>query len=389
MTTTDKQKILFTGYAPVHFLCFLPVYQMLRNDPDLDIWFSGGFRSKDGDTVEYDLTGFYNGHLVPNDRIITVAESRGRDFDVVICAHTSDDLFPRTARTSVQIYHGVSFKNYAVREKALAFDYLCLPGPYHAKRYCEAGLIREGGAQAFVTGFAKNDVLVDGSLDRDALLRGLGMDPARPTLLYAPTGDKHNSLETMGEKVIAAIAESDRWNLLIKLHDHPKRRKIDWFNVVARYEGPALRIVRDYDILPYMNAADLLISDASSVATEFTLLDRPIVLLDVPKLVKGVLKRGGSADLTLYSRRLGPIVAKARHAVDTIEEELSRPRRYSSLRQDIAQDVFYRPGTAARRTAAVVRYAAGTASTLPDDVLPVAPETQPASPAHYTAVAGD
>jgi hypothetical protein len=378
MTSTDKKQILFAGYAPVHFLCFLPVYQLLRDDPDLDIWFSGGFRSKDEDAVEYDLTGFYDGHAVPENRIISVTESRGRDFDVVICAHTSDDLFPRSVRSSVQIYHGVSFKNYAVREKALSFDYLCLPGPYHAKRYREQGLIREGGSQAFITGFAKNDVLVDGSLNRDSLLSDLGMNSARPTLLYAPTGDKYNSLETMGEKVIAAIAEADRWNLLIKLHDHPKRRKIDWSSVVAPYEGPAVRIVRDYDILPYLNAADLLISDASSVATEFTLLDRPIVLLDVPKLVKGVLKRGGSADVTLYSRRLGPIVAKARHVVDTIEEELARPRRYSSMRQDVAQDVFYRPGTATQRTASVIRYAAGTASTLPDDVLRVAPEaTQP------------
>jgi hypothetical protein len=374
MTNPTRKQILFTGYAPVHFLCFRPVYELLRRDPDLEIWFSGGFRKKDDENVEYDVTGFYDRYSVPADRIITVEESKQRDFDVVICSHTSDDLFPRSARKAIQIFHGVSFKNYAVREKALVFDYLCLPGMYHAKRYREQGLIRPGGSRAFITGFAKNDPLVDGSLDRGGLLRELDLDMSRPTLLYAPTGDKHNSLETMGEKVIAALAAADKWNLLIKLHDHPKRRKIDWNRRLAPLESTTVRVVRDDDVVPYLHAADLLITDASSVGTEFTLLDRPIVLLDVPKLIKGVVKRGGSADLALYSTRLGPVVAKARNVAQAVEDELGRPRRYSSLRQDIAEDVFYRPGSAAPRVAAVVRYAAGTLAELPEDVLDVFPD---------------
>jgi hypothetical protein len=370
---TPKQ-ILFSGYAPVHFLCFLPIYQVLRHDPDLEIWFSGGFRSKDTSDVEHSLEGFYDGHDIPEERIISVTEARERDFDVVICSHTSSDLFPRSAKKSVQIFHGVSFKNYAVREKALAFDYLCLPGKYHATRYLEQGLIRDGGSTALITGFAKNDPLVDGTLDKNALIEQLGLDLNRPTLLYAPTGDKHNSLETMGEKVIAAIAAADRWNLLIKLHDHPKKRKIDWRTILAPFESQTVQLVRDDDVVPYLHAADLLISDASSVATEYTLLDRPVVLLDVPKLVKGVVKRGGSADLLEYSSRLGPIVKKASRIVDAIEQELAKPRRYSSLRQDIAEEMFYKPGSATERVAAVVRLAAGTADTLPEDVLRVTVE---------------
>jgi hypothetical protein len=367
----SRKQLLFSGYAPVHFLCFRPVYEVLRHDPELDIWFSGGFRSKDRDAVEYDVHGFYDGYGIPEDRIIPVEETRDRDFDVLICSHTSDDLFPRSVGKSVQIYHGVSFKNYAVREKALAFDYLCLPGEYHARRYREQGLIREGGSTAFITGFAKNDALVDGSLDRDGTLADLGLDASRPTLLYAPTGDKYNSLETMGEKVIAAIADADRWNLLVKLHDHPKKRKIDWPSILSPYESDSVRLVRDYDIVPYLHAADLLISDASSVATEFTLLDRPIVLLEVPKLVSGVARRGGSTDLLQYTTQLGPSVAKASRVVATIEHELARPHRYSSLRQDIAEEVFYRPGSATERVADVVRLAAGTVERIAEDVVPV------------------
>jgi CDP-glycerol glycerophosphotransferase (TagB/SpsB family) len=268
----------------------------------------------------------------------------------------------------------VSFKNYAVREKALVFDYLCLPGEYHARRYREQGLVQPDGPRIYVTGFAKNDALVNGSLNRSELLRSLNLDPSRPTLLYAPTGDKYNSLETMGEKVIAALAAAEKWNLLIKLHDHPKRRDIDWYSRLARFESTSVRLVRDYDVVPYLNAADLLITDASSVGTEFTLVDRPIVLLDVPKLLKGVVKRGGSADLTQYTMRLGPIVPKASKVVKAVEEELARPKRYSSLRQDIVNEVFYAAGGAVRRVAEVIRYAAGVRADLPEDVLHVIPE---------------
>jgi hypothetical protein len=369
MPTQTQRTVLFTGYAPVHFLCFLPAYELLKGNPDLDIWFSGGFRRKKGTEVVYDLSGFYDGHDIPPDKIITMEESRMRDFDVVVCSHTSQEMFPRSAKRSVQVFHGVSFKNYSIREKALGFDYLCLPGIYHAERYREQSLIRENGPQVMVTGFSKLDCLVNGSLDRTEFIDGLGLDPKRPTILYAPTGDKYNSLETMGRRVISEIVEADRWNLLVKPHDHPKNRKIDWFAKLAKYESDVVRLVRDHDVVPYLNAADLLLTDASSVATEFTLLDRPIVLLEVPKLMKGVVKRGGSSDIAQYTARLGPSVPKARQVVEVIARELARPHRYSSLRQDIAQDMFYRPGGAAVRVAAVIEHAAGLTPELPADIL--------------------
>lgn len=46
------------------------------------------------------------------------------------------------------------------------------------------------------------------------------------------------------------------------------------------------------DILPTLFLADLLISDASSVANEYTLLDRPIVFLDVPEMIEAAVESG-------------------------------------------------------------------------------------------------
>lgn len=349
---------MFSGYAPVHFLSFEPVYKVLIGRPDVSVLLSGGFRGKDSDgSVTFRSDGFYDRFDVEIGNLLSVEAARHADVDVVVCAHLSDSLFPRSTRRSVQIYHGVSFKNYSVRDKALAFDILCLPGRYHARKYRENGLIRNGGPEVFLTGFAKADPLVNRSLNRDALLARNGLDPSKPTILYAPTGDKNNSLETMGEEVIRRLAAEERWNLVVKPHDHPKRA-IDWFKRLAGHDAPGFRVLLDLDVVPWLNAADLLISDASSVITEYSLLDRPIVLLNVPKLLARVLERGGALDLDTYGHRLGPVVDDPATIVEVVESQLENSERFSEVRRAMAADVFFEPGTAAERTAAVLHYAA-------------------------------
>ena len=369
-----SKRIMFSGYAPVHFLSFLPVLRRLEATPGIEVWLSGGYRHKDADgNVRFESAGFYDRFDVDRQRVLSVEQTRHEDFDVVVCAHLSDALFPRSTRRTVQIFHGVSFKNYAVRGKALRFDYLCLPGVYHAARYRELGLVRPGGAQIFVTGFAKVDRLVAGGLQRRHLLQDLVLDPAKPTLLYAPTGDRANSLEIMGEQVIEALAAHGGWNLLIKPHDHPKE-KIDWFARLARFESASVRLVRDLDIVPYLHAADLLLSDASSTITEFTLLDRPIVLLDVPKLLERVVERGGALDVENYGHRLGPVVADAAAVPSVVEAALRDSSAYAAVRRRVAREVFHRPGSATERVATVVRFAAGLVDEMPADIERLLPE---------------
>ena len=60
--------------------------------------------------------------------------------------------------------------------------------------------------------------------------------------LYAPTGGKHNSLDDMGEEVVASIAAAREWNLVVKPHDHPKNSETDWASYLRRYESDHCRI---------------------------------------------------------------------------------------------------------------------------------------------------
>ena len=251
---------------------------MLFGDPDIELYLAGGFKKKVGKEVTYLEEGFFDPYPVDKSRILSLDEIREQDFDVLVSAHLSDGLFPRSVERTVQIYHGVSFKNLAVREKALRFDILCLPGHYHAELYRKNGFIRSDGSRCLITGFPKTDPLVTGEIDRGEVLRGLGVDPDKPTILFAPTGEKHNALDTIGVEVIKALTGAGFWNLLVKPHDHPKK-DIDWFAELAPLENESFKVVRDRDIIPYLASADLLITDASSVAVEYTLVDRPIDLL--------------------------------------------------------------------------------------------------------------
>lgn len=369
-----RKRILFAGYAPVHFLCCLPVYRRLAGDPRIEFWLSGGFKQAGGDLTTYALDGFYDPFPVERSRVISIEQARQEDFDVLVSAHLSPELHPRSANKKVQIFHGVSFKNLMVREKYLAYDYLCLPGRYHAEVYRKRGYIQAGGGQCLVTGFPKADALVSGTLDRDALLRRNGLDPRRTTILYAPTGSKHNSLETMGREVIEAVRAAGRWNLLVKLHDHPKRTEIDWAKELEALQTDHVRLVRDLDVVPYLHAADLVLTDASSVAVEFTLLDRPIVFLDVPKLFKDVVKRGGALDLETYGTKIGTVVKGPTDVVRAIADALAHPQREGELRRAMARHVFHAPGGAAERVAGVVTCAAGLSPHLPAGVECLQPE---------------
>ncbi len=373
----SSKRILFAGYAPVHFVCFEPVYRLLRSEPRLELWLTGGFKKAVKGAVEFSLDGFYDGFDVDRSRVIPFELAREESFDVLVCGHLSDSLFPRSVGRSVQIFHGVSFKNRSVREKALRYDFLCLPGRYHAEMYLKRKLVRTGASRCFVTGFPKADELVRGHFDRDEFLRQIGVDPQRPTLLYAPTGDKNNSLEIMGERVVKTIRDAGRWNLLIKLHDHPKRVKCDWVMELTTFQNDKVRLIRDWNVVPYLRAADLLITDASSVSVEYSLLDRPIVFLDVPRLLKKLSRKHAALDTDTYGRKTGVLVGEEDNITDAIEQSLADPARQSELRRTMAEHVFYRPGSADSRVAGVILYAAGLASSVPDDVEELTPQPSP------------
>lgn len=347
MVETNPVRVLFTGYAHVHFVCFQPLYQRLTKLPGVEVSVSGGLRSKteDGNYL-YDQEAMYRPFDLPDGTVLSVEQIRVRDFDVLFAGNTRM-IQPRSVKKHIQIFHGLSFRNKAIRPDNMNWDHYFIVGPYMRRRFAASGLLPEGDPRAIPVGFMKADRLLNGELDRQHLLGELGLTGERPVVLYAPTGARQNSLEIMGEEVIRRLSSEGRYDLLVKPHDHPKNREVDWFERLAGFENQHCRIVREPDVIKLLYLADLLISDASSVVNEFSLLDRPIVFLDTPELIKQALEAANSmVDLDTWGRKGGVVVERPGDVVAAVDHSLRHPKDRSEIRQAMAKDFFYHPGAA-------------------------------------------
>lgn len=346
MNRSTSLRVLFTGYAPVHFVCFMPLYECLRKMPGVEVLLSGGLRTKSEHGLHHDEAALYTPFGIDPHAIIPTDDLADHSFDLLFAANTKM-IAPGKVGARVQIFHGISFRNKAVRRENMNADYYFIVGPYMQRRFVESGLMTADDPRKLSVGFMKTDRLLNRSLDRAELLSQYGFDGTRPVLLYAPTGQKYNSLETMGESVIKRIAACDKFDLIIKPHDHPKNTKINWFDKLKSLCGAHVKLTSEPDVIPLLFVADLLITDASSVSSEYSLLDRPILFLDVPRLLERAQSSAGSQlDLDSWGRHVGLIASTPDEVVPMIDASLSNPSQFAPQRQAMAADLFYNPGSA-------------------------------------------
>ena len=350
--TRASARVVFAGYAPVHFVCFQPIYNVLRKTAGIETYLSGGRAASEDGTAPLTAAQLYAPFDVDRDHVIELDEMQSRTFDVTLCAHVSG-YFPKDDQERIQLFHGVSFRNMAVRRDVLVYDRLFLVGPYMRRLFTDTQLLRNRDPRLVDIGFPKLDALVNGTLDRGAICRRLGLTGDRKVVLYAPTGQRDNSLEHTGEAVLQRLRRTGKYDILIKLHDHPRDRSTNWSERLTPLLDAHTKLVGDFDVVPYLFIADLLITDASSVSNEYSLLDRPIVFLDVPQLLDAMRRKGTALDLDTWGRKGGAVVRWPDEAVDAVEDGLLHPDRYSDVRRAMARDLFFNPGAA---TTAAVRW---------------------------------
>jgi hypothetical protein len=262
----------------------------------------------------------------------------------------------------IHLFHGVAGKyglDAPVRIAGVvaSFDRLLFPNRDRLDRYARAGLIDGESAQAALVGYPKVDCLVDGSLDRRAIARELGLAPSTPTVLYAPTWSPHSSLNAMGPAIIAALARMDV-NVIVKLHDRsfePSARGsggVDWRLQLdtLRRKWP-VHVAEGADVSPYLAVSDALVTDHSSVGFEFMLLDRPLVVVDCPVLLE---KARVSPDKVRLLKGAADVVSGSKQVAGAIRQALSDPARLSRARRDVAARLFFKPGTATGRAVACI-----------------------------------
>jgi hypothetical protein len=242
-------------------------------------------------------------------------------------------LAPRT-RTAM-LYHGIGMKRDVYAPPLVNVDVRFTEGPHYTQRlralFPKATLVE--------VGYAKIDPLFSPQLRRPRPEHlAARIDPAKPTVLFAPT----HSPSCFGNM-------SDRWpwefpeyNLIVKPHEnswassqrdaHRRKMRI-WADAPNVYVAAR----EEWDPIPFMEAADILVSDASSVMFEFAATGRPVVwcdFLDLPFWRRGPFRHRVRLDPSIAPYAdVGAHAPRYRDLKRTIERELAEPDRHAVQRR--------------------------------------------------------
>lgn len=331
----------------MNYATIAPIVERLQRDKRMDFYFAASEKPE--------LTELIYAGAVQPFKFVTPRQAKFIQFDVYLAADFLWMSLPRGARR-VQTFHGVAGKYRTVydspSESMRSWDRLFFINERRLRHFIECGAIDEGSPAARLIGMPKLDCLVDGSLQRDALLRDMGIDPARRTILYAPTWSAHSSVVSIGEELVQRLGEAG-YAVIVKLHDRSRDLQfvnsggVDWGArlepLLQRFDGV---LATGNNSSPYLAAADVMITDHSSVGFEYLLLDRPLIRIHVPELIR-------NTDIEPSYVELLASAATSVHNVDetvaAVERSFADPRENSATRIAVANEMFYKPGTATER----------------------------------------
>ena len=172
----------------------------------------------------------------------------------------------------------------------------------------------------------------------------LPLDGSRSTLLYAPTWNLGLTSATMlGDRLIQLVrARAPDINVVIKPHpvigDWRPKWMARWRRMAAEHRGVLLVEDTHADIVPYLLASDVLLSDASSVIFEFLALDRPIILLTNPRHTADPAWRRD--DIVWTWRDLADELYDPDELPAAVERALREPEARRDRRTAYARDLF-------------------------------------------------
>ncbi len=346
----QSRRVLINAALPMEYAMIEPVYKRMREDTRVDFYFTSTTHPNKMDDIFSDTDGSV--------RTIPTAQTKWMKFDAYLAADYIWAALPRGTRR-VQFFHGVAGK-YAERydrpERSMReWDRFFFINRKRMSNFVTSGAIEPDSPAARLVGMPKVDRLVDGSLDRDTILHTLGLDPALPTVLYAPTWTPYSSLNALGEDLVTALANTGV-NLIVKLHDNSldvgdvrNSGGIDWLaRLTPALHGRRGHLAKRGTIAPYLVAADLMISDHSSAAFEYLLLNRPLIRIEMPELIA---RTNIPPDYVALMAEASTTVRSVAEILKAVEHGLANPELLCQTRCVVAEELFYKPGTATARAA--------------------------------------
>jgi CDP-glycerol glycerophosphotransferase (TagB/SpsB family) len=223
------------------------------------------------------------------------------------------------------------------------------------QRYLVSGIVKPG--QAVLVGYPKLDPLVTDPPEAGMLRRCLGLIAGRSTIMYAPTWSYVSSLHVAGESIIETLL-SMGCNVIAKLHDNCYERGerfaagVDWRKRLKTFDGTAgFHLARSADSVLYMAAADVVVTDHSSIGFEALAVDRPVIVFDAPDLPR--IARINPEKIALL-RSASDVVYTVGELRDTVAGVLENRGKRAGDRRRVAAEMFHDPGRATARALDVI-----------------------------------
>ena len=342
---SDRRRILVDARTPVNFTMVAPVYHAMQADPRVEYYFTASEEPAR-------IADIY--HEAPGLRLIHPRRAAGIRFDAYIASDFMwATLLRETAR--IQIFHGVGGKyGFDAPDRSMReWHRLFFVNERRLRNFIARGAVDADSPAIRLVGMPKVDCLVDGTFQRDQVLQALGLDPAKRTVLYAPTWSPASSLNAMGVELLDALGRMPV-NVIMKLHDRSRDLRarysggVDWAAKLQPLLVPGRGVLAPgHDISAYLVAADLMITDHSSAGFEFLLGDKPLVRIHRPQLIElASIHPDYVALLASVSRSVDDLSG----AVVAVEQGLADPGAQSDERRRVAADLFYKPGGATARS---------------------------------------
>lgn len=339
-----RRRVLVDARTPVNYVVVEPMIRAMLGDSRVEFCFTASDEPASIREIYREAQGI---------RLVQPMKAALMSFDAYLA---SDFMWAKLLRETcrIQVFHGVSGKYGfdAPSESLRAWNRLFFVNRRRLSNCIKAGAIDAGSPAIRLIGYPKADCLVNGSFDRHTVLRELGLDPARPTVLYAPTWSPASSLNGLGEEVVRGLV-SLGLNVVVKLHDRCLDLR-DQYSGGVNWPARLRPLLPDNqgllapgsDISPYLVAADVMITDHSSAGFEFLLLDRPLVRIHRPALLE---LASVHADYVALLSSVAETVETARQVVDAVTRALENPTDRTEARKRVAEDLFHLPGSATAR----------------------------------------
>ena len=175
---------------------------------------------------------------------------------------------------------------------------------------------------------------------------------AKKRIMIAPSHQKDNILDSCLDEVIEALAGEGR-TVVIRPHpQYVRRTPAKMAAIAARYAGrPDVEIEDDFSKPSTMNSANILVTDWSGIACEFSLTTRkPCIFIDTP--MKVLNPDYTKIDLVpteiSFRNRLGRSFATDNIAAakPVATDMLENPGKYADEIKNVLETMYYNPGHA-------------------------------------------